>query len=47
MWMVGDLKVARAAHVDEERVRERRRVARRESMVVWSGVLVVGCLSFV
>lgn len=41
MWMVGSLNVARAAHVDEERVRERRRVARRVSMVV--GRSGLGC----
>jgi hypothetical protein len=45
MWMVDGLNVARAAHVDGERVRVRRRVVRRVSMVGWQEwfwLLIVG-----
>jgi hypothetical protein len=42
MWMVGGVGMARAAHVVDEKVKERRRVVRRASMVgCWLGEMLV------
>lgn len=45
--MVGGLGMARAAHVVGEKVRERRRVVRRVSMVDWGACLWLSFVRFV
>ena len=45
--MVGGLGMARAAHVVGEKVRERRRVVKRVSMVDWGACLWLSFVRFV